>query len=98
LRRGQLRRSRTAVLEAANKCGKGQTAVVIVEPPVTHADIRAAFDEIDEKLHLVGTRLHFDLEKDTVTAIFDPAGTPDKAWGSLQADDYVGSTRHLVPR
>ena len=79
LRREQLQRSRKAVLEAANKCDNGQTAVVIVEPPVTRADIRAAFDEIDEKLHLVGIRLQFEDEKDTVTAIFDPAGTPDAA-------------------
>ena len=74
-RRDQFRRTRTAVLEATNTCGKGETAVVIVEAPISRADVRAAFDEIDEKRHLVGIHLHFELEKGTVRAIFDLAGT-----------------------
>ena len=43
-----------------------------MEPPITRADVQAAFDEIDEKLHLVGIDLRF--EKHAVKAIFDPAG------------------------
>ena len=74
-RRDQFRRTRTAVLEATNTCAKGRTAVVIVEAPISCADVRAAFDEIDEKRHLSGIHLHFSFEKDTVRAIFDPAGT-----------------------
>ncbi len=74
-RRDQFRRTRTAVLEATNTCAKGRTAVVIVEAPISCADVRAAFDEIDEKHHLVGIHLRFELEKGISRAIFDPAGT-----------------------
>ena len=74
-RSDQFRRMRTAVLEATNTCAKGKTAVVILEAPITRAEVRAAFDEIDEKHHLVGIHLHFQLEKGAVKAIFDPAGT-----------------------
>ena len=75
VKREQLRRTRHAVLEATNTCGHGERAVVTVLPPVTRADIQAVFDEIDEKHHVVGIKLRFDHEQDTVKAIFDPAGT-----------------------
>jgi hypothetical protein len=74
-RRDQFRRTRTVVLEATNTCAKGRTAVVIVEALISCADVRAAFDEIDEKRHLVGIHLRFELEKGILRAIFDPAGT-----------------------
>jgi hypothetical protein len=48
---------------------------VIVEAPITRADVQRAFDEIDEKHHLRGIHLHFERQKDGVKAIFDPAGT-----------------------
>jgi hypothetical protein len=48
---------------------------VIVEAPISCADVRAAFDEIDEKHHLVGIHVRFELEKGILRAIFDPAGT-----------------------
>ena len=75
----QFQRIRAAVLEATNTCGESQTAVVLFAPPITRADVQAAFDEIDEKLHLVGIHLRFGLEQDTVTAIFEPAGTQSRA-------------------
>ena len=71
--RDQYRRTRAAVLEATNKCGKGHSAVVVVKAPMTRSDVQAAFDEIVMKYHLVGIDLHFELEKHTVKAIFDPA-------------------------
>jgi hypothetical protein len=69
------RRAKHAVLEATTRCGHGERAVVTVVPPVTGADVQAAFDEIDEKHHLVGIKLRFDHGQDTVEAIFEPDGT-----------------------
>lgn len=67
-----LRRARATVLEAVDRCSKGEAIVVTVEAPITRAEVRAALEEIDEHYHLVGIKLRFGLENDTLTAIFEP--------------------------
>ena len=71
-RREEFRRTRTAVLDATRRCGGGNTVVMTVVAPITWAEVQTAFDEIHEKQHLAGIRLHFDRDGGRLRAIFEP--------------------------
>ena len=71
-RREEFRRTRTAVLDATRRCRDGNTTVVTVVAPITWAEVQTAFDEIHEKQHLAGIRLHFDRDGGRQRAIFEP--------------------------
>jgi hypothetical protein len=70
--REEVRHARAIVFDATRSCCEGDAAVVTVEAPITRADIQAAFDEIDEKHHLVGIELHFERHDGALKAIFEP--------------------------
>lgn len=46
--------------------------VLSLEAPVTCAEVQAAYDELDEKHHLVGISLHFARGDGEPKAIFEP--------------------------
>jgi hypothetical protein len=72
-RRAAYRSILSAALDATRRCGEEGTVIVLVEPPSGRAEVRAAFDEIDEKLHLSGIDLRFEVDYDAgLTAIFEP--------------------------
>jgi hypothetical protein len=43
-----------------------------VVAPITWAEVQTAFDEIHEKQHLAGIRLHFDRDGGRLRANFEP--------------------------
>jgi len=67
------RRTRTAVFDAAPRCGEKRAAIVVTSPLLTRADVRVAFEEITEKYRLAGINLRFDEQCDgSLQAIFEP--------------------------
>ncbi len=71
-RRENVRHARAIVFDATRSCCEGDTAIVTLDAPISRADIQAAFDEIDEKYHLVGIELHFERRDGALRAIFEP--------------------------
>ena len=59
-RREVILRTCVVVLDLAQTWGDEGTAVVVMHPPLTRADVRSAFDEVSEKFRVGGIDLCFE--------------------------------------